>query len=160
MLFSLMPDIDIPTSRIDRPLFWLSVLLRGYRENGQRQPNGKLSSGDLGRGYGETALCQGRRFAGLSESNRDPGRCGGAVLVEAGGCRGGVELFGGRRESGNSEGVGLDVLSDGFGVKCWGFLSILVQLKGQCTKPQRVRKPAFRPLPLNNIKRKCHPLVC
>ena len=27
MLFSLMPDIDIPTSRIGRPLFWLSVPL-------------------------------------------------------------------------------------------------------------------------------------
>ena len=27
VLFSFMPDIDIPTSRVGRPLFWLSVPL-------------------------------------------------------------------------------------------------------------------------------------
>ena len=59
--------------------------VRRCRENGQCQPDRHLSSGDLGRRYREAALCQGRGFAGLSELNRDPGRGGGAVLVEAGG---------------------------------------------------------------------------
>jgi inner membrane protein len=27
MLFSLMPDIDLPTSKVGQPLFWLSVPL-------------------------------------------------------------------------------------------------------------------------------------
>ncbi|MFM8445464.1 MAG: metal-dependent hydrolase, partial [Methylococcus sp.] len=34
VFFSLVPDIDLPTSRIGRPLFWLSVRLE--RQHGHR----------------------------------------------------------------------------------------------------------------------------
>jgi hypothetical protein len=58
--------------------------VRRCGQGGQRQPDRGLSSGHLGRKYGQAALRQGGGFARVSESDRNPGRGGGAVLVEAG----------------------------------------------------------------------------
>ena len=72
-----------------------------------------LPSGQLERGEGQAALCEGGGFAGLFEFDCDPGGRGGAVLVAAGGCDGGVEFFRWGREGGDAWGFGGDVLRFG-----------------------------------------------